>query len=292
MNVQEVTQTNHGSPNDSLAETSDPCLSPTFRLSDLWKAPVHDFPIRDEVVYQFAALHPAMKILEIGPGSGFTGFRLARQLRAITMVDIAAQNVERLRHDLKDLNNVSVLCADVCTPGLRERVGGHYDAVHGIEIFELLPEPGTCLSNLATVLRPGGYVMLQFPNYPPPKNPGMTYFQTRRELDELLRTAGFVRWDVYALRLRPHAEFLYSLTHERPLKLYRRLRDRNRAKRAITYDESWTFRRGNTLNSCKFIMHLAWTVLFGFYRLGGCCFRRTLLGDEILNHNLLLIAYK
>ena len=45
---------------------------PSARLSDLWKAPLHDFPIRDEILYQYLPLARDMDVLEVGPGSGVT----------------------------------------------------------------------------------------------------------------------------------------------------------------------------------------------------------------------------
>jgi len=41
---------------------------PHWHVSDLWKAPLTDLPIRDEILYQFAKFSPEMDLLEIGPG--------------------------------------------------------------------------------------------------------------------------------------------------------------------------------------------------------------------------------
>ncbi len=263
---------------------------PSFCWSDIWKAPLHDFPIRDEVLYQYLPLSPDMDVLEIGPGSGFSAFRLARQVRHLTSVDIAAYNIEQLRHALKEIPNIRFVCADVCTLRLGGSVGAQFDAAFALEVFELLPDPGTCLRNLAEVMRPGGYLLIQFPNYPPPRNPGTTYFRTREELDRLLERAGFESWELYALKLRAHAEVLFRTFHERPLKLYRRLRDGNESASPQTYERTWAFQHRKRLERYKCLLHGAWTALFAGMRLGGDCFERTLLRDQILNHNLLCLA--
>ncbi len=54
---------------------------PPSRLSDIWKSPLTDLPIRDELLFQYLPLSPSMDVLEVGPGTGFTAFRLARSLR-------------------------------------------------------------------------------------------------------------------------------------------------------------------------------------------------------------------
>ena len=268
---------------------------PSFRFSDIWRAPLHDFPIRDEVIYQYLPLSPDMDVLEIGPGSGFTAFRLARHVKSLTLVDLAAENIANLKKKLLDIQNLRCVCMDVCKPGLAETVGTTFDAVYGLEIFELLPDPGACLRNLAASLRPDGRLLIQFPNYPPEhyaltKPPGQFYFKTREEFDRLLQEAGFGSWTIDAVKLRPYARMLYREFHERPLEVYRRFRARKSDGRPLLYDQTWTFKRRNQLESVKVVVHGVWNILFAAMRLGGDCFERIPLGNEILNHNLLLLA--
>jgi hypothetical protein len=118
----------------------------------------------------------------------------------------------------------------------------------------------------------------------------MTYFATRTELDLLLEEAGFERWQVWALGLRPWARRLYESLHERPLRAYRRVRRGVSVARPLTYDESWAFQRRRRLERFKVVLHAGWLVLGAALRLGGDCFERTLLGEDILNRNLLLTA--
>jgi GNAT acetyltransferase-like protein len=54
---------------------------PSYPWSDLWRAPLHHFPIRDEIIHQCLPLRSDMDVLEIGPGAGFTAFRVARRVR-------------------------------------------------------------------------------------------------------------------------------------------------------------------------------------------------------------------
>lgn len=262
----------------------------SFRWSDIWRAPLHDFPLRDEIVYQYLPLSAEMSVLEIGPGSGITAFRLARQVRHLTLLDVAASNVAQLRKALREIPNLSFLCADVCGPALADSVAAQFDAIFGLAVLDLVPDPQACLRNLSALLRPGGQLLLQFPNYPPPKSPGVTCFGTKEELGQLLDATGFKRWAVYALKLRPHADLLYREFHERPLRLYRRMRNGKREGRPQSYDATWAFQHRRTLEPYKYLLHGAWIALLAALRLGGNCFERTLLGDEILNQNVLLLA--
>jgi SAM-dependent methyltransferase len=231
-----------------------------------------------------------MRVLEIGPGSGFTAYRLSPHMKHLTLVDVSSQNVKHLQTRLASISNVDVICKDVCVPGLDQAVDSLFDAAYGLEIFELLPDPQTCLQNIAAVLHPGSRLLLQFPNYPPERSPGRTHFRTRAELDTVMRASGFSSWLVYALRLRPHARLLYNLFHERPLKLYRYCREQLGPPRPVAYEQSWAFRSRDRVERFKIPIHAAWHFLSLASRLGGECFDRTLLAEHIFNANLLVIA--
>lgn len=270
--------------------TSSRSSRPPGRLSDLWKAPLHDFPIRDEILYQYLTLTPDMDVLEVGPGSGFTAFRWARRVRRLTLLDAAPGNLSRLRTALEGMGNVRFICADICKPELADSLTDRFDALYTIEVLEFVPDASAALANMAALLRPGGQALIQFPNYPPPKNPGISYFRTRAELDAALKESAFSRWSVHALRLRPYAQALFNAFHERPLALYRHRRPRAGQQHPLVYDQTWAFQGGHRLEPYKPLLHGAWAALAAAMRLGGDCFERIPLGDDILNRNLLLLA--
>jgi SAM-dependent methyltransferase len=276
----------------SLSTSAAVLARPSFRFSDIWKAPLHDMPIRDEILYQYMPLSPDHSLLEVGPGSGFTAFRLARQVRRLTLLDVGPVQVQQLRQALDGRPNVTLVCADICRPGLRELVEGPFDAAFAIEVLELLPDPAACLRNLAELLRPQATLMLQFPNYAPPLKYGVCYFATRRQLDEMFEAAGFRSWQVWSLRLRPFAHAVFKELHERPLNLYRRLRRSNGMQGRLDYESMWAFRQRHRLEPYKCVLHAGWEVLLASARLNGPCFERTLLREEILGRNLLVMAVR
>jgi len=265
---------------------------PSFRLADIYKAPLHDLPIRDEILYQYLPLSPEMDILEVGPGSGFTAFRLAREIRSLTLLDVAPGNITHLRSHLGEIQNLTLVCADVCKPDLVAEVGQRFDAIYALEVFEYMQDPEACLRNLAGLLRPGGRLLLEFPNYPPPQSPGLTYFNTKAELDRLLHEAGFSSWTVGALRLRLWAELVYEYGHEKPIRFYRQRRVQADLERPFIYDQTWAFQHQRRLHPFKYLLHASWTVLAWLMRLGGPAFTHTVLKDGILNRNLLVLAQR
>lgn len=264
---------------------------PPFRWSDIWGSPLHDLPMRDEIIFQYLPLSSDMSVLEVGPGAGFTAFRLAPQVRHITLLDIASETILQLRKKLVSVPNLTAVCADACSPELAAIVGGPFNAVVSLDMFQFVGNPQRCLKNLASVLAPGGRLLLQWPNYPLHKTKAVTYIRSRRELDGMVQSAGFKQWTVHALRLRPYASVLYREFHERPLALYRRLRSHSEVDAPQNFDQTWTFRRGQTLERCKWLLHLSWAGLLSAMRLGGDCFQCHPV-YEGLDGNLLLLAQR
>ena len=267
-------------------------LRPSFRWSDLWKAPLHDFPIRDEILYQYLPLAAESDILEVGPGSGFTAFRMARHVRRLTLMDAAPGPLAKLQEQLGHLPGLILVCADVTRAGLAERLGQRFDAVYALDVFEYLADPATALRNFADVLRPQGELFLTYPNVPPPEGDGVTCFARLAELEELLERAGFRRWQVFAVRLRPYAAAIYRVFHEWPLQLYRQLRRPNREARPQTYDATWAFQHQSRLHRYKLLLHLWWLLVEGVMRLRGDLFTAEPVRDEILGRQLVVRAWR
>lgn len=266
---------------------------PSARWRDLFDAPVHDLPIRDEILYQFVPPLPGFKVLEVGPGSGFTAYSLSRQVEHLTLVDYAETTLVDLRRKLGAKNAIRFVRADLSRPGLDERLRDSYDFVFGLDMFEYVSDAACGVQNLAAVLRPGGVLLLTFPNYTPPRGDGVTWFYERRELEEMLMRGGFTRCQILSVALRPFAQSVFTFMHEWPLKLYRRLRKRDDdGKRPQTYDGTWAFRNREVLERTKPVLHLYWTIVGALLRMWGDPFEVTLTDENILGCQLVILAWR
>jgi len=263
-----------------------------YCLSDIWKAPLHDFPIRDEILGQFFPFSLDMDVLEIGPGSGFTAYWLSRVVKHVTLLDVASETIAELQRELQLLANLNFVCADVTRAGLALRLQQRFDAAFGLDVFEYVANPAAALRNLAEVLHPGGQLFLTFPNVPPPQGDGVTYFNRPDEIEGLLDQAGFLRWDVFTVRPRLFATAAYRLLHERPLAILRSMRRDGRDSRPQTYEKTWAFRRRLQLNRFRFFLHLYWIWLGRVIRLGGQVFTHESTTDEILGKQIVIRAWR
>jgi SAM-dependent methyltransferase len=249
-------------------------------------------PIRDEIIYSYFPAAKDMEVLEIGPGSGFSALRFSRLLKHLTVAEVGRDSVAALRPVFAPVPNIDLIEADICDPLTGEREGRNFDAVEAVEVFEFLPDPRTALRNMAKLLRPGGLLFLQFPNYAPPKNPGVTFVESRAELDSMLHNAGFCRHKIFAIQLRSWAGLWYRVLHEIPLQVFRALRQGTGTEKPQVYHQTWAFRERHCLRNWKVILHLYWDIVMAILRLGGDCFRRIELHQQIANKNLLVMAWR
>ena len=265
---------------------------PHLTWAELCQSPLHDFPIRDEVLYQYLDWSPDLNVLEIGPGSGFTAFWLCRQVRQMTLLDAAAQTIDDLRAQLGSLPNVDLVAADAAQPGLAALLKSRFDVAFGLDVFDLIPDPIGTLRNLGESLKPGGQLLLSFPNVPPPRAKGVTCFARTEEIELLLKNAGFARWEICNIRLAGYAAGAYEALHERPLRLFRRLRRSEKNGRPQVYDATWAFRNRGAIGRYKSLVHLYWKVVDWALRQRGPIFVQDLNRQSILNGQLLVRAWR
>ena len=228
----------------------------------------------------------------MGPGSGFTAFRLARHIRHMTLLEVSPTAVARLRASLSDLRNVRVFTGDITDPHLPVLLHTTYDAAFGLDVFEYVQDPSACLKNLAALLRPGGQLLLTFPNVPPPAGDGVTWFDDLEVLESLLTRAGFETWSILAVHPRPFAAAVYATLHEWPLRLYRRFRSGNGRQRPQTYEATWAFQNTDRLSVLRIGIHLAWAVLDVVLKLGGTVFRGGPVPSQPLGRQLVVRAIR
>lgn len=262
------------------------------RWRDRWDAPVRDFPIRDEILLQFLPLRRDMAVLEVGPGCGYTAYWLAPQVRRMALVDVAAGGIAELRAALGARDSLEFAVWDLSRPGLAGRLSGGFDAAFALDAFEYVADPAAALRNFRQLLRPGGELLLSFPNRPPGEGDGVICFPRREELGALLRQAGFARWRISTIRLRPGPWALYRMGHEWPLALLRKLR--GAADKPRAYDRTWAFRARHRVARFRPALHLYWMALDRLLVPFGPAFavRRESDTEPILRRQVLVEAWK
>jgi 2-polyprenyl-6-hydroxyphenyl methylase / 3-demethylubiquinone-9 3-methyltransferase len=101
-------------------------------------------------------------VLDVGCGAGLMCEPLARMGGAVTGVDAAPENIAvAADHAKKQCLTINYRCADVAT------LSGQFDLVTSMEVVEHVTDPAGFIAALASLLAPGGLMILSTPNRTP-----------------------------------------------------------------------------------------------------------------------------
>jgi len=112
---------------------------------------------RDNIIFNFIKPDD-QDILDLGCGEGITLERLIKNFpgRNIHGIDIMPENIEVCKSF-----QLPARLGNVCSLGVRD---SSQDVVLFLEVLEHLSEPGIAIREIHRILRPGGRVLILFPN--------------------------------------------------------------------------------------------------------------------------------
>ncbi len=164
-------------------------------------------------------LPPGARVLEVGCGAGFNSCELARRGFRVYTTDIVEEMVKMARENLDSQTLRGRAALSCCDSEALPFPDASFDLVVGIAILEWVRSTRQAVSEIVRVLRPGGYAILSATNLwalnrmldprltpflEPCKRWAKRHLQpiersararthSRREVDDLLRTAGLTR---------------------------------------------------------------------------------------------------
>ena len=105
------------------------------------------------------------RVVEVGCGLGnFTGMLLDRE--AVVAVDREPDCIQRLKERYPDRSNLHAFACDAGSPAFSELVGFHADSCVCLNVLEHMEDDGQALRGMASILGPGGVVVLLVPAFP------------------------------------------------------------------------------------------------------------------------------
>ncbi len=120
---------------------------------------LHDInPCRYDYVAAQAHLKGA-QIADIGCGGGIFSEALARGGAHVTAIDASAELIEVARHHAR-IQTTPVHYATITAEDLAARQPGHFDVVTCLELIEHVPAPDSLVKACATLLKPGGVLVI------------------------------------------------------------------------------------------------------------------------------------
>ena len=171
------------------------------QLSRLLDNPLRRLLIRPETIADRLELRADMRVIEVGPGSGYFSREIARRLPAgrLELLDLQPEMLEKARRTLAGRHSCAIgyTAADACRP--LSFPAASFDRVLLVAVLGELPDRPAALAEFRRILRPGG--MLAVHEHLP--DPDMIGFVRLRGLIE---PAGFGltarygrRWNYTAL---------------------------------------------------------------------------------------------
>ncbi len=138
---------------------TDPRIAFFDRLAPQWDAdqpPLDQTRARLDALAPQLGLRPGLDLLEVGCGTGLVTAWLADQVApgSVTSLDFSPAMIAQA-----EARGVSAtfVCADVCDGGL---AGGPFDYIWCMSVFPHFRDQARALRNLATVLAPGGTLLV------------------------------------------------------------------------------------------------------------------------------------
>jgi 2-polyprenyl-6-hydroxyphenyl methylase/3-demethylubiquinone-9 3-methyltransferase len=128
--------------------------------------PLHELnPTRLEYVRNRVAL-PGARVLDVGCGGGLLSEALAREGAQVTALDLSPDLIEIAKLHLLE-SGVKVDYRLQSVEALAAEAPASFDAITCMEMLEHVPDPGAVLAACATLLKPGGRLLLSTLNRTP-----------------------------------------------------------------------------------------------------------------------------
>jgi demethylmenaquinone methyltransferase/2-methoxy-6-polyprenyl-1,4-benzoquinol methylase len=136
------------------------------RVGRLYDAAAHLYSggkIRALKAAQIGALQPGQKILYAGVGDGEDAVLATNRQVSLTLLDLSQGMLDRAKSKFQAVDaegSLELICSDV----LKHQRPGHYDVVVANFFLNVFTEP--VLAHLATLLKPGGKLLIGDFSYP------------------------------------------------------------------------------------------------------------------------------
>jgi SAM-dependent methyltransferase len=167
-------------------------------------------------VERYLALEPHHVVAEIGIGTGYACFRMARKARRVLGVDVAAPLLESLEPYRRRFPNLEFLCAHVGVERPPERWRGRVDRLFSVDTVQYVEPVEGFFRFARDLLAPTGRAVIAFHNELPEKIGGRNHFADRDELEAAFRGAGMELEDLLAADYTGWFRFVHRHFWSRP----------------------------------------------------------------------------
>jgi SAM-dependent methyltransferase len=146
------------------------------------------FNIRDNLILKHLPLDRSFSVLEIGVGLGSVVDSIKDKVKEYYGIDIACDLIEYLKLVYKNAANIYWFCMDVCKHS--SFLGKKFDIIFSADTLEHVDSPREYFNFISAHIKPNGSIFIFFPNESEKKHHGITWFNSKKELIEVINRAG------------------------------------------------------------------------------------------------------
>lgn len=264
--------------------------------------------VREHYLLEVVKFRAHMGVLEIGVGAGKAVKLLKNKVKEFWGVDASKELVDILNSEYfssagrlavkkgnkeLDKDKTRLICLDVCDE--EALLGKRFDVIFSLDTLEHVECPQRFFSFTAKHLKEEGRGVVVFPNESAEKHHGFTWFEKKKELENVIKQAGLRIELIHELRMTFWHRWIKKLFWDGLKKILLCIGGRDDDKdeavcfSSQVFDETFSFRIKQGGRFKLYLLSIYASMISWMIRLGPLFKRRELQGEEIRDKRLLLI---
>jgi len=146
------------------------------------------FTTRDYLILENLHLDKDLSVLKIGIGLGSMIDKIIWRIKEYCGVDVACEVIDYLKSIYKHTDSVTFYCLDVCKDS--SSLNKKFDIIFSVDTLEHVESPQGYFNFIEKHLKSEGVVLITYPNESKDKHHGITWFNDKEQLLEIIDKAG------------------------------------------------------------------------------------------------------
>lgn len=173
----------------------------------------YSFATIDYLILENLRFHRDLSVLEIGVGAGSTARRIIGNVKEFCGVDISEETIKQLNWAYKSERTANFCIADVSDDSY---LGQKFDVVFSADTLEHVKKPVGFFNFIARHLSADGVALVTFPNESKRKHHGISWFNRKEDLFELIDYSGLEINNLWEVRKTFYHKFIEAMLWRLP----------------------------------------------------------------------------
>ncbi len=176
------------------------------------------FNARDYLLLENMKIQKGISVLEIGTGLGSIIDEILKTGADYYGIDIANKTIDYLKSQYIDFSRVKLFCMDVCSPS--SDFITKFDIIISADTLEHVNSPQSFFNFIQRHLNIDGVALLTFPNESREKHHGITWFEKKDDLSNMINKSNLKMEKLYFVEKTKMHHFLHHILWKLPRSLF------------------------------------------------------------------------